>query len=287
MKLSQHQSNEFTKMMVLGHPGTGKTGGLTSLVNDYWLGIVDMDNGLDALKYHINRTYPDKLDNVEFRTLRDKKIPGREGPMVEGAAKAFTIAVEMCDRWKYGNIDEGNPWKWGPNRILVIDSLTMLSDAAYDWREQLTLGKGGRYDQRAVYYDAQKALKAFLQTITSEAFRTNVIVLAHIRYEDTDGGLRKGFANTVGSALNSIVGAYFNTIALCEVEQGGKRVIRTASTSQIDLKNPAPFAMGTKYPLETGYADIFKVLRQQPKEVPPPTQPQQFVKPRQLQLKRV
>lgn len=285
MKLSQHQSNEYTKAIILGHPGSGKTGGLTSLVKaDYWLGIIDMDNGLDPLVQFTRRECPDKVDNVDYRTLRDKKVPGPDGPVVEGAAKAFTTAVELCDRWP----EEGNPWKWGPDRILVIDSLTMLSDAAYDWREQLTRGRGGRYDQRAVYYDAQKALKAFLQTITSEAFRTNVLVLAHMRQQDGDGGTVKYLPNTVGSALNSIVGAYFNTVCLVEVDQTGKHVVRTLSTSQVDLKNPKPFAMAPRYPLETAYADIFKVLRNQPaKEVPPPTRPQPFVKPRQLQLKRV
>jgi hypothetical protein len=53
-------------------------------------------------------------------------------------------------------------------------------------------------------------------------------------------------------------------VALCEVGAGGKRTIQTAATSTIDLANPKPFEMLPKYPIETGLADFFKVLRSQP-----------------------
>ena len=33
----------------------------------------------------------------------------------------------------------------------------------------------------------------------------------------------------------------------------------------IDLKNPKPFAMANSYPIETGLADYFAVLREPPK----------------------
>jgi hypothetical protein len=275
-------------MMVIGNPGTGKTGGLTSLVkDDYWLGILDLDNGLETLKQYVLHECPDKINNIEFRTLRDEARMTQTGRTIIGAAKAYTTAVDMCDHWKYGGVDEGNPWKWGPNRILVIDSGTFLAQAAYDWREQISLGTGKKYDGRAVYYDAQKSFMSLMQTITSERFKTNVIVLTHIRYIESSDGTMKGYPNTIGTAIATMIGAYFNSVALCETQQGGKRTIVTAPTAHIDLKNPAPFAMQPRYPLETGLADFFKVLRKPTQEVPPkPTQPT-IVRPRQLNLKRI
>ena len=68
--LSNHQSNSFTKVLLCGDSGSGKSGALASLVSaGYTLRILDMDNGLDSLKTFILRDCPDKLNNVEYRTL--------------------------------------------------------------------------------------------------------------------------------------------------------------------------------------------------------------------------
>jgi len=277
--LSQHQSNEYTKMMVLGDPGSGKTGGLTSLVEaDYWLGILDYDNGLDSLKQFIRHKCPSKENNVEYVTLRDRYKAGPEGPVIVGQATAFANGLKLLDKWTDGS----NPAEWGSNKILVIDSLTMMAKAAFDWREQMVAGQGKKYDQRAVYYDTQKVTEKTLGNLASEYFRTNVIVITHISYsEDGETGIRKGYPKSIGSALDTWIGAYFNSLALVQTGQGGKRVIRTTSTPAIELKNPRPFAMAPQYPIDTGLADFFAVLREQPKERREPTQsrPQLVNKP--------
>ena len=261
--LDQHQSNQFTKMIILGDPGTGKTGGLTSLVKaDYWLGIEDYDNGLEPLKQYILHECPDKIDNVEFRSLRDKRKATPAGMMVDGPATAFPEGLRMLDRWKYGDVDLGPPSEWGPDRIFVLDSLTHCGRAAYDWAEQLMpRSKSGLIDPRAIYFRAQDAIMALLANLTSEYFRTNVIVITHVNYVDNEDGTRKGYPNAVGSAISPKIGSFFNSIALCTTKPGGRRVIQTAPTAMIDLKNPAPFAMLPEYPISTGLADFFAVLR--------------------------
>ena len=159
----------------------------------------------------------------------------------------------------------GVPAEWGPNCILVFDSLTFFSDAAFDFREPLVpRSRDGKYDQRAVYKDAQDAIEKVIALVTSESFHTNVIVNTHIRYVDKEDGTRKGYPTAVGAALSPQLPAYFNSVALCQTKPGGKRVIQTAATALIDLKNPKPFAMLPQYPIETGLADFFAVLREPP-----------------------
>lgn len=264
--LADHQSNEFTKLLIEGDSGSGKTGALASLVAaGYKLRILDMDNGLDALKQFVLRDCPDKIGNVEFRTLRDKYKSSPEGPIIAGAPKAFVDAVKMLDRWKYDDVDLGIPSEWGPECILVIDTLTFLSDAAWAFREPLVAkGKDGKYDQRAIYKDAQDAIESVLGFVTGETFRTNVIVNSHIRYVDNPDGTKKGYPTSVGSALGPTIPRYFNSVALCQ-SNGTKRTIQTAATAMIDLKNPRPFAMARSYPIETGLAEFFGVLRPAPK----------------------
>jgi hypothetical protein len=272
-------------MLVEGNPGSGKTGALASLVKaGYKLRILDYDNGLEPLKVFVYIDSPDKLQNVEYRTLRDKRKASPDGPIIDGLPRAFIDGIKMLDRWKYKTddgteVDLGVPAEWGPDCIFVLDSLTFFSDAAFDFREPLVpRSRDGKYDQRAVYKDAQDSIEKVIALLTSESFRTNVIVNTHIRYVDNEDGTRKGYPTAVGAALSPQIPAYFNSVALCRTKPGGKRVIQTAATAMIDLKNPKPFAMLPEYPVETGLADFFEVLRG-----PPKTQQ----KPTQLKLKRL
>lgn len=245
---------------------SGKTGSLVSLVKaGYKLRILDFDNLLDVLKSYIMKECPDKIANVEFRTLRDKLKSTPLGPTIDGQPKAFVEAMKMLDRWKYKDgeteIDLGVPANWGPECILVIDSLSRLCDAAYDFRVPLTpKGASGKYDERAVYGDAQEAIESAIANLTSDNFETNVIVIAHIRYLDMPDGTQKGFPQSVGKALSPQIPQYFPSVVLYS-NRNGKRTLQTNSTPLIDLANPKPFSMAKEYPIETGLADFFKVLR--------------------------
>lgn len=259
--LTSHQSSEFTKMLLMGDSKSGKTGSLASLVRRYKLRILDFDNGLDALAQVVKRDNPEKLAEIEFRTLRDKFRSTPIGTVVDGTATAFIDALKMLDNWKYGDVDLGPPAAWGKDCILVIDSLTFMADAAWRFREPLVpKSKDGKYDVRAVYKDSQDAIESVLALLTSESFRTNVIVISHVRYVDNPDGTKKGYPTAVGSALSPQIPRYFNSVALAQTV-GGRRTIQTAPTAMIDLANPASFKMLPTLPIETGLATFFETLR--------------------------
>jgi len=263
--LEDHQSNDFVKMLLIGDAQAGKTGSLVSLVKaGYRLRILDFDNKLDVLKYYVKHECPDKIGNVEFRTIRDKFNITPAGPVVLGTPKAFTDATKMLDNWKYGDTDLGRPESWGPDCILVIDSLSRLCDAAYDWRIPLTpKGKGGDFDGRAVYGDAQDAVEYLLAGLTSDSFRTNVLVICHVAYIEMPDGTKKGFPQGVGKALSPKIPQYFPS-SIQYTTRAGVRKINTVSTALIDLANPAPFAMESTYDIKDGLAKFFAVLREPP-----------------------
>jgi len=271
-KLSDHQSNANTKLLLIGDAKSGKTGSLVSLVKaGYKLRILDLDNLLDILKGMIEKECPDKIDNVEFRTLRDKYKSGPAGAMIDGRPKAWIDALKMCDNWKYTDddgteIDLGRPASWGPDCILVIDSLSRLCDAAYDYHESIIpTGKGGSIDGRAVYGNAQDDVEKFLALLTSKGMGTNIIVIAHVLYQEQPDGTTKGFPQGVGQKLSPKIPQYFPSVVLY-TQRNGKRTIQTNSTPMMDLANPKPFAMAKEYPIETGLATFFEVLRGKPSE---------------------
>ena len=261
--LSQHQSSEFTKLLLIGDSKSGKTGALAPLaMKGFKLRILDYDNGLDALAQAIKMTKPQALENVEFRTLRDKLKSTPLGTVVDGLATAFIDGIRMLDRWKYGDIDLGSPAEWGKDVIVVLDSFTFMADAAFRFREPLVpRSKDGKYDVRAVYKDAQDAVENVLALLTSESFRTNVIVISHVKYVDNPDGTKKGYPTAIGSALSPQIPRYFNSVALAQTGPGGKRQIQTAATAMIDLANPASFKMLPTLPIETGLATFFDTLR--------------------------
>jgi len=274
-------------MLLEGDSGSGKTGSLASLVAaGYKLRILDYDNGLESLKQYARKECPDKINNVEYRTLNDKLRATPSGPVIEGVPRAYPDGLKMLDHWKYGDVDLGVPAEWGPECIFVLDSLTFFSEAVFDWCEPL-VAKGrpaDKYDNRTVYYNAQSAVEKFLQFLKSDWFQTNVIVISHIKYVDNPDGTKKGYPTAIGSAISPTIPSYFNSVALCQTGPGGKRTIKTASTAMIDLKNPKPFAMLPSYPLETGLAEFFKVLREQDGEAieakrtePKPTEPKTLI----------
>jgi hypothetical protein len=277
--LAQHQSNDLTKLLLIGDSKSGKTGSLVSLVKaGYKLRVLDLDNLLDVLKYLILNQCPEKLDAVEYRTLRDKRKSGPAGSILDGKPTAWINSLKMLDHWKYDDVDLGKPAEWGADCILVIDSLSRLCDAAYDFHETIIpVGKGGSYDARAVYGNAQDDVEKLIGMLTSPGFGVNVIVIAHVTYQEQPDGSIKGFPQGVGQKLSPKIPQYFSSVALM-TNKHGKRTIQTASTALMDLANPAPFLVQPSYPIETGLADFFAALR-------PPAP--KIAKPQAVTLKRI
>jgi hypothetical protein len=262
--LAQHQSNEYTKLLIEGDSKSGKTGSLASLVAaGYKLRILDFDNGLDVLKQFVLRDCPNNINHVEFRTLRDDRTASSEGPKIAGKPKAFITAYKMIDHWRYDDVDLGVPSEWGQDCILVIDSLTFMSDAVFNFHESIThSATSGKYDMRAVYRSAQDAVEDVLAFITSDRFKTNVIVISHVKYMEIEGAT-KGYPVSVGSALSPVIPRYFNSVIRFVTKSGGKRVIETVASSVFDLANPKPFEMEKTLDIEDGLARFFATLRPQ------------------------
>lgn len=286
--LTNHQSNAYTKLLLLGDAKSGKTGSLVSLVKaGYNLRILDFDNLLDILKYKILEECPDRLGSVEFRTVRDRYKAEAQGSVIDGKPSAWVTAIKMLDNWKYtdddGNeIDLGKPALWGADTILVIDSLSRLCDAAYDFHESIIpRGKRGDFDGRAVYGNAQDDVEKVLAMLTSRSFATNLIVIAHGTYMDLPDGSKKIFPQGVGQKLSPKIPQYFPNYIRYK-NAAGKRTIQLTSDPMIDLATTNPGAFeGKTLPIETGLAEFFAALRGGPAKSESAPQ-----KPTSLTLKR-
>lgn len=256
-KLEAPSASTLVKVLLIGDSGTGKTGALASLVKDgYHLHILDFDNKIAGgiLPILVQRDCPDKTGNVDYEPLRDKVKGSALGPIPDGMATAFTKGLGLLDRWSDGT----KPAEWGQKHVLVVDSLTFLSDAAFAWARSMN---PSAKDPRQWFYSAQQAVEGTIAMLTASSFNTNVVVISHINWQNRPDGSMKGFPSTVGSALGPTIPAYFENMAQCHIVNG-KRFIQTTPTALIDLKNPAAFKMLPSLSIEDGgLAAFFKVLK--------------------------
>ena len=262
--LDSHQSSTYVKLLNLGDPSAGKTGALSSLVGaGYNLLIWDFDNGLDSLVQYARRDHPANLKNVHYMTLRDKFKTNGVDIVYDGIPSAFSRGLKLMDKWdKAHGADEdiGVPGKLGPKWIIVIDTLTFFSDSAFRFFDAMNPAVK---DKRQIYFLAQTALAEFFDMLTAKEFEAHVIINAHITYDTNHLGIQKGFARTVGSALNSRISSWFNGAVLTESSGSGasiKRFVRFPSNGIVELRNPAPFKLPETLPIDTALAGYFKAV---------------------------
>lgn len=279
--LADHHSNTFVKLLLLGDAKSGKTTSLASLVAaGYKLRILDMDNLLDPLKYHILKLCPDKISNVEYRSVRDHYKASPAGTIIDGKIpKAWTDSIKMLNKWAYTDedtgeiVDYGEPHTWESDCILVVDSLSRWCDAALAFHEVMApKGKNsGEADGRAVYGSAQDDVEKQLAMLTSKRLTINVIVICHGVYQQLPDGATKIFPQGVGAKLSPKIPTYFPNY-IRYINRGEKRTIQLHSDMMINLANANPDAMPKELSTDQ-LADFFAVLRDPPAKTDPAIPP--------------
>lgn len=283
MRADKLNKSPAARIMIVGYPGTGKTGGLAALANaGYKLRILDFDGNLEPL---IQFTDPDKLENIDILSFQDKLRSGQKFVEVAGLPTSFGDAFKAMDRWKYTDedgeeIDLGQSKDWGADTVVVLDSLTAMGIAAKR-RAMAMLNKTPLNTTQQCWGLAMQDQEAFIEKLTSPANRFHVIVTAHLKMigpKDITAGddaLTKElkekaaevvktrlFPSALGVALPPMIGGHFPTLILAETEfKAGKdrRVLRTKPRPELDLKVPAPNIPAT-LPLEDGLLQIFEAL---------------------------
>lgn len=265
--LSEHQSDNSTKLLLCGDSGAGKTGGLVSLVKDgFKLFILDFDNGLDYFKNKVEKECPEKMGNIHYKTLVDEYGFGQAGAFVK-KADAFTKGMNLIGKWTEndgagGKTDLGSVGSWGPDTILVVDSLSLLSRAAM----HQTLALNNRLltgPEQRDWGTAQNAVENALASLFSESVKCNVIVTAHVVGIEDANGVSQGFPQTLGKALSPRIPRYFNTMLLVKTSGAGankKRIIRTAPDGTLMVKHSVAADLPVELPIETGMSTFFRAL---------------------------
>ena len=266
-KLSDHQSTLTTKMLIVGDSGSGKTWSLASLASaGYNLRIMDLDNGIDILRSLLTdpKSIYDKssLDRVDFETITDP-MTNRSGKLIPTKATVWQRIAGMLSNWKSTSADFGSIATWTPREVLVIDSLSMATNAAVNFGQAMNarLGQKMTWDD---IYSAQQLIEAFVQTLYDEGVRCQVIVMAHPDFIKDQNGIERGYPATVGNKLSPKLGRYFNNVIEAKSDGVGasrRRKLLTKGSGMMEVKTSNPGMVKAEYEIETGLAELFADLQ--------------------------
>lgn len=266
-KLSEHPSIQLIKMLIVGESGTGKTGSLASLAKaGYNLHILDYDNGLDIVQDAL-RDDPAALNRVNYETLRDTVSIAGGLPKLKAPISAYKNAGKVLSEWKAQD--------FGPNDVIVLDTLTTFSEAAFN--EALSVA--GRLNQRPQLQDygwMSESVKLFIEMLTSPDMKCHVIVATHIRWFAADEESQtqaKGLPNAKGQEISRVVSRYFNSVVLSRSQGSGpatRRLLSTQPQGVVEVKTSSPKNVKATYPIDTGLATLFQdILGHGPTEIKP------------------
>lgn len=269
--LSEYSTNKSIKMLSVGDSGKGKTGALAALADlGFKIRILDYDNGIGILASLLknkpalaNITYESCLD--EFVTVGGKILP-------KGMPTAFSKGLGMLTKWKgKDGIDLGPVSSWGKDTILVLDSLSHMSNAALVFVLAMN-GRSGEHPWQSDWGQAMDMIEAMLKILYSDSIKCHVIVNAHVTYvggtlnektKQIEGA--KPYPNTLGQKLPPKIGQYFNTMLEFATTVTGKRIIRTQPTGDLGIKSEI-LGVPKELPLESGLAEFFKLAGQLPNQ---------------------
>lgn len=279
------KQNPKVRMMVLGYPKAGKTGALASLVNSgkFEIGLLDFDHNPDPLYAYVDPRY---FERVSILTLEDVlEDKDNKKLVVKGEPTAFRNGFRAIDHWvDDAGLDWGPVKDWGPERILVVDSLTSMGEAAFRRRRGYrTQGRMGD-DQESDWGAAQRDQMNFVEHVSSPRFACNVLVLSHIkqiepkilretpkdsedikkakaaislaRAENTE--IRK-YPSALGNAIAPEIARFLPAVVLVDGDRQGRRKIITSGEPGFDLGVPAK-GLDRVLPLETGLLTIFEAI---------------------------
>lgn len=274
------------RAMVLGYPKSGKTGAIAPLIDaGFKLRIIDFDGNLDPMFQFVKDK--SKLANVDVLSFEDKMRIGAQYQEPLGIPTAFADALKSFDKWVSvdpvdGSVtDLGSSKDWGPDTIVVLDSLTEMGNAALN-RVMKLMNKNPLNATWRVQGVAQKEQEEFAKRLTSKANKFHVLALAHLKMvgpKDIEQGdddytkeLKKRagsivatrlYPSALGQALPPVIGSHFPTLLLVEprFRPGNKveRVITAVPRPELDLGIPHPDLVG-ELPISTGLLDVFKAL---------------------------
>jgi hypothetical protein len=272
------------RIMLLGFPGSGKTGSLAPLANaGFKLRILDFDGNLDPM---LRRLTPQGLDNVDAAYFEDKTRMGAQFQEPIGIPTAFPNALRMMDRWAYKEadgteVDLGASKDWGLDTVLVLDNITEMGESAMMRATKLSNKTPETVTDR-VWKLSIDEQKRFLDKLSSFNNNFHVIAIAHLKMvgpkEHRKGDSETGkaikdqiaellptrfYPNVLGWQYPQVAAKDWPIVIEAATHIVGRRTSRSLNMvprAELDLKYPGVESLDDKLDISDGLLKVFKAL---------------------------
>lgn len=288
------------KILVVGDPGTGKTGGLAALPTiGYRLRVASFDpkNNIKSLIQFLKPEFrgldPDGLPWVDINFFEDALVMGQRRLTMRKPPAAFPRFLAALNNWPGTNPETGEPMPLGPvenwtaKDVLVIDTNTHMGRAIMrhvSWQsKRLQNEKPPRLND---WGNAMEINEGVIETLC-KSVPCSLIVNSHLTFvgnnigdedEDDDKGeenltgdptAKSGssgpmmrYPAALGNKLPPKIASYFSTVVQTKRKGFGAGTRYVLSTKpDVDVDVKVPVLnIQSEFPIETGLVKIFQAL---------------------------
>lgn len=240
-QLSQQEQEEGPQsVMVYGPPKSGKTWLVSQLVKKYNLIWIDVEKGYQTLFSSVPEEFQ---ENINLILVRDtQEIPNAirtvghlfcENRTQKVCLEHGVVSCTECTRNK-AETQEINLYDLGREHIVVVDSLTQLSDSALAH----ALGKVGIFDKKKAEYDHWDRQGLLLKNILTAMQRLpcHVVMISHEEELEQEDGTKKVSPTAGTRNFSRKVGRYFDHLIYCEIKNKAHRQL-SASTASLKIQS--------------------------------------------------
>lgn len=250
MKLSDYKPEDKPggeSVLLVGPPKAGKTELVATLAEDFTLWWFDLDNGIRTV-LNSSRIKKESLANIEYFAIPDtrpnpvgistimKIFTGQECKICEEHGMVTCLACMGKPTEKKINVFDIR--KLGKKDIIVVDSLSQLSDSAYFQ----VVGPNVDADAEWKHYDAWNQRMSMVLSMVQQC-RTNVCFIGHVKPMEMPDGTTKLCPVGGTTKFSPNLPRYFGHVLYADVSAG-----RFVVGSKQDFKVNA--IMGTRSDLK-------------------------------------